>query len=264
MSLIHHIVSGRGSPPLVFVHGFACGLTDWDAQVAHFSGKHRTVAVDLRGHGRSFGQAAECSMERYGADVVEVMRALELPPAIIVGHSLGCRVVTEAALQAPERTAGLILVDGSQFAPAMGAVLRDTFASPGGFGGMVSRLFTDMFTGRSDRAVVDAVVARAARLPREIGERMLTDLQRYDCYRLDASLACLTVPVMALQTTHSNEKRDRVSLSPGQSSPYLDMLRARIPSIHIEVIERCGHFPQLDEPIRTNAAIETFLGRFMD
>ena len=103
MALIHHAVTEGGRPPIVFVHGFGCGRADWDAQVAYFSPRHQTVAVDLRGHGDSPGSADLCSIERYGADVAEVMRALDLPRAVLVGHSMGCRVVIEAALQAPDR-----------------------------------------------------------------------------------------------------------------------------------------------------------------
>ena len=119
MPLIHHVVAGKGRPAVVFVHGFGCAHSDWDAQVAHLSPRHLTVAVDLRGHGASPGTAAECSIERYGADVAEVMQALSLPPAVLVGHSMGCRVVVEAALQAPAHAAGIVLIDGSQFASAM-------------------------------------------------------------------------------------------------------------------------------------------------
>src|ERR1700761_2927578 len=107
MALIYHVVIGGGQPPIVFVHGFGCGGSDWDAQVGYFSARHRTVAVDLRGHGNSPGAAAECSIERYGADVAEVMRAVAVAPAIVVGHSMGCRVAVEATLQAPFQTAGV-------------------------------------------------------------------------------------------------------------------------------------------------------------
>jgi pimeloyl-ACP methyl ester carboxylesterase len=55
MTLIHHIVRGEGAPPIVFVHGFGCAHSDLDAQVAHLSRRHQTVAVDLRGHGLSQG-----------------------------------------------------------------------------------------------------------------------------------------------------------------------------------------------------------------
>ena len=88
---------------------------------------------------------------------------------------------------------------------------------------------------------------------------MLTDLQRYDTRRLTASLGCLRVPVMAIQTTYSNEKRERTSMRRGQTSPYLDMLRAAVPSARIEIIEDTGHFPQLDQPARTNALLDDFL-----
>jgi pimeloyl-ACP methyl ester carboxylesterase len=259
MTLLHHVATGQGGPPIVFVHGFGCALSDWDAQVAHFSPRLRTIAVDLPGHGDSPGSAADCSIERYGADVAELMRALRLPPAVLVGHSMGCRVVIEAALQAPEHTAAVILVDGSQFAPAMAAVLQRRFAEPDGFVTMVNGLFTDMFTSRSDPATAATVAARALRLPRSVGEKMLTDLQRYDVVRLTASLACVRVPVMALQTTYSNEQRERRSLEAGQTTPYLATLASAIPSVRIEVIPETGHFPQLDEPERTNVLIDRFI-----
>jgi pimeloyl-ACP methyl ester carboxylesterase len=259
MALIHHVVAGQGPKPIVFVHGFTCAHTDWDAQVAHLSPRHRTVAVDLRGHGASPGSAAECSIERYGADVAEVLRALAMPPAVLVGHSMGCRVVIEAALQAPGHTAGVILVDGSQFAASMAAVLREHFATADGYAAMVKGSFTGMFTAGSDPAVVAAVTQRAERLPRPIGEKMLTDLQRYDVGRLAASLAGLRVPVMAVQSTYSNDKRERRSMSARQTTPYLDMVRACVPSVRVEIIAGTGHFPQLDESARTNALIDSFL-----
>ena len=259
MALIHHVATGAGRPPLVFVHGFACAHTDWDAQVAHLSPRHRTVAVDLRGHGASPGAAEDCSIERYGADVAEVMRALALPPAVLVGHSMGCRVVIEAALQAPAHAAGVILVDGSQFSPAMAAMLRERFAAPDGYATLVNGIFKEMFTSRSNTDVAASIVARALRLPRPIGEKMMTDLQRYDVGRLTHTLASLRVPVMALQATYSNEKRERRTMRQGQTTPYLDMLRADVPSARIEVIADTGHFPQLDESAQTNALIDSFL-----
>ena len=73
MALLHHVSSGSGDPPIVFVHGFSCAHSDWDAQVAHLSPRHRTVAVDLRGHGNSPGDAMDCSVERNGADVAKAL-----------------------------------------------------------------------------------------------------------------------------------------------------------------------------------------------
>jgi pimeloyl-ACP methyl ester carboxylesterase len=95
-------------------------------------------------------------------------------------------------------------------------------------------------------------------LPPETGAKLMQDMQRYDAHRLTASYGSLRVPAMAIQTTYSNEKRERKWLQAGQTSPYLDMLRAAIPSPRIEVIEDTGHFPQLEEAARTNALLDSF------
>jgi uncharacterized protein YjbI with pentapeptide repeats len=57
----------------------------------HLPLHNQTVAVGLGGHGASPGTAAEYSVERYGADVAEVIRALALPSAVLACHSMGCR-----------------------------------------------------------------------------------------------------------------------------------------------------------------------------
>lgn len=259
MSLIHHVARGNGTPPIVLVHGFACAHSDWAAQIAHLSPRHRVIAVDLRGHGESGGAPDECSIERYGADVAEVMRALDLRSAIVVGHSLGCRVVTEAALQTPDRVAGIVFVDGSQFAPAMAAPLREAFAAPDGFVTLTGKWFREMFTAKSDPAVVTDVVQRAQRLPRAIGEKVMLDLLRYDVTRFSTSLTDLRVPLLAIQATYSNERRERRPLSKAQNTPFLDMLRSRIPSVRAEIIADTGHFPQIDEPAQVNALLDAFL-----
>jgi pimeloyl-ACP methyl ester carboxylesterase len=259
MPLIHHVVTGRGRPAVMFVHGFGCARSDWDAQVAHLSPRHQTIAVDLRGHGASPGMAADCTVERYGADVAEVMKALALPPTVLVGHSMGCRVVLEAALQAPAYMAGVVLIDGSQFAPAMEAMLKETFVEPNGFETLTHRWFQEMFTTKSAAAVVASVVDRAASLPRSIGEKLLMDMVRYDGSRLASSIADLRIPVMVIQTTYSNEKRERRSMTKGQTTPYLEMVRNGIPSVRIEIISDTGHFPQIDKAVQTNALLDSFL-----
>src|SRR5919206_1940688 len=111
---MHFIRTGSGSPALVFVHGFACTHEDWRAQVEHFQRSHDVVACDLRGHGRTPGRPHECSIEHYGGDVAALVNNLEVARAVLVGHSMGCRVVLEAARLIPDKIAGIVLVDGSR------------------------------------------------------------------------------------------------------------------------------------------------------
>ena len=104
---------------------------------------------------------------------------------------------------------------GGQFASAMEMTLRETFATPDGYSTLTRRWFEEMFTAKSNAAVVASVVERAERLPRSLGEKLLLDMLRYDVGRLTTSLADLRVPVMALQTTYSNEQRERRPMSEG-------------------------------------------------
>jgi pimeloyl-ACP methyl ester carboxylesterase len=141
----------------------------------------------------------------------------------------------------------------------MADTLKQAFATPDGLTPLLGRWFRDMFTAKSDPAVVASVVERAQRMPRAIGEALLLDLVRHDATRLTASLASLRAPVLAVQTTFANEKRERRSLGKGQTTPFLDMLRARIPTIRVEVIADTGHFPQIDEAAQVNALLDSFI-----
>ena len=107
--------------------------------------------------------------------------------------------------------------------------------------------------------MVTSVVECAERLLRSIGQKLLLDMLRYDVGRLTTSLADLRVPVMALQSTYSNEQRERRPMSKGQTTPYLDMLRSRIPPARLEIIGDTGHFPQIDKIAQTNALLDSLL-----
>jgi pimeloyl-ACP methyl ester carboxylesterase len=255
---MHHKIVGAGAPAIVFVHGFGCSHTDWNSQVEHFSRRHTTVAVDLPGHGATPGPASPSSIERCGAEVARLLRALALPPAILIGHSLGCRVVLEATLQVPGRVAGIALVDGSRFAPQAVQAFEARFAK-GEYKPLLTGMFEQMFTARSDPRVIAAALQRALDLPEAVGKPLLLSLAGYDQARLGQALERAGKPLLVLQTTYTNEKRERSPMQAGQTTPYLDFVRATVPAAHIEVLADIGHFPQLDAPAQTNAALARFV-----
>jgi len=258
MALMHHRVEGTGAPPIVFVHGLACSHADWQAQVDHLCARHRTVAVDLPGHGATPGKVDACSIDRYGADLAALLRARDLPPALLVGHSMGCRVVLEAGQHAPERVAGIVLVDGSQFAPAVAQAFEARFAA-GEYADLMRGLFEQMFTARSHADTVAAVLQRALELPEDVGQALLLSLVRYDVDKLEAVLERTSKPLLVLQSTFVNDKRERVTMTPGQTTPYLDLVRRKLPTARIEVLADVGHFPQLDAPADTNRVLASFV-----
>jgi pimeloyl-ACP methyl ester carboxylesterase len=258
MALIHHAVAGSGSPPIVLVHGFGCSHTDWAAQVEHFSPRHMTLAVDLPGHGATPAPAEPPSIERAGIEVARVLRDRALPPVVLVGHSMGCRVVLEAALRAPEHVAGIVLLDGSQFPAAAVQAFEARFAA-GEYPTLVRGMFEQMFTAASDPGVVAAADRRALALPEAVGKAMLLSMVRYDQETLGVALERANRPLSVLQTTYVNERRERTPMSAGQTTPYLEFIRAKVPTARIEVLLGIGHFPQIDAPAETNRLLASFV-----
>ena len=61
----------------MFVHGFACDHSDWQAQTDFFSKTSEVAACDLRGHGATPGRPNECTIEHYGGDVAALVVHLE-------------------------------------------------------------------------------------------------------------------------------------------------------------------------------------------
>jgi pimeloyl-ACP methyl ester carboxylesterase len=265
MALIQHTrtrpASASSAPPIVFVHGFGCARSDWDEQVAHFSPTQETVAVDLGGHGTSPGGPEHARIETHGADVAALIETLDLPPAVLVGHSMGCRVVVDAASRVPSRVKALILVDGSRLGqPGSTAHIQtQKTVDDMGYRTFIEPMFVQMFSDAYDKAKARAIIERAMARPPEIAGRLFPDIGRYDSERYDATLAQIRVPVLAIQSTMTTPDRRRVSIASGQTTPYLDMLRAAIPGVHTDIIPDIGHFPQLERPAETNASMARFL-----
>jgi pimeloyl-ACP methyl ester carboxylesterase len=108
---IHYKVQGNGDLALMFVHGWACDKSHWDAQVTHFAPTYKVVTLDLAGHGKSGTGRKNWTMENFARDVQAVVEQLELEQVVLIGHSMGGPVILEAAQLLADRVAGLVGVD---------------------------------------------------------------------------------------------------------------------------------------------------------
>ena len=107
-------VSGRGTRPVVFAHGFGCDQNMWRFVAPAFEDDYRVVLFDYVGAGRSDLEAYDPerygSLDGYADDLLDVVRALDLRDVVFVGHSVSSMVGVLAANQEPDRFDRLVLV----------------------------------------------------------------------------------------------------------------------------------------------------------
>lgn len=109
-------VVGEG-PALVLCNGLGVGTFFWKHLVADLARSFSVVQWHYPGHGSS-DRVAEPSRAMLGPEELArclgaVQDALQLGPAVLVGHSLGCQVILERYRQAPDAVAGLVPMLGS-------------------------------------------------------------------------------------------------------------------------------------------------------
>ncbi len=110
--ILHYEEVGQGTP-LVLIHGFPLDHTIWQPVVDRLKSEVRLIQVDLRGYGQSPVTDGVYSMRLLAEDIYALVESLQLPPAVIVGHSMGGYVSLAYAQAYPAAVAGLALL-GSQ------------------------------------------------------------------------------------------------------------------------------------------------------
>jgi pimeloyl-ACP methyl ester carboxylesterase len=104
---------GEG-PPLIIVHGLYGSSDNWINIARQLSQQYATYLVDQRNH----GQSPHSAIHTYDAmrdDLIEFMDRLDLPKAILMGHSMGGKTVMHLAASNPDRVDSLVVLDMSPF-----------------------------------------------------------------------------------------------------------------------------------------------------
>ncbi|MDC0740679.1 alpha/beta fold hydrolase [Polyangium mundeleinium] len=109
---IHYEVKGRGEVVLL-LHGLGSSLLDWEMQIPALAERYTVVAVDMRGHGRSGKPPGPYRIATFAADVAQVMRALALGPAHVVGISMGGMIGFQLAVDHPSLVRSLVVVNSA-------------------------------------------------------------------------------------------------------------------------------------------------------
>ena len=248
---IHYESGGRGSPALIFVHGWNCDRSYWSAQLPVFAATHQVVALDLAGHGDSGVNREAWSMANFGADVAAVADTLQLEDIILVGHSMGGQVALEAARLLKGRVKMVVGADtlndvslryaDEQIAEMLAAMEADF---PGTVDGMVRSSF---FLPTSDPALIDQIARDMSAAPPAAGIGALEGIARWYNEDIEQSLAEIDVPIRLINSDYSP-----TNTHAGQ---------ALTASFEVMLMSGVGHFVMQEDPAQFNAIMAKLLTR---
>ena len=246
---LYYTDSGRGDPPLLFVHGWCCDHTHWQYQVPAFRRRHRVVAVDLRGHGRSSKPRQEYTIEGFCRDLEWLIGELGLRRPVVVGHSMGGVIAFHLGARARRAYSGVVVVDAPLFPRFTRQGRRELEAIMTALEGphyidVAQRTIADgSFLSAWPKQLRDLVHQGIARTPQHV----LVSAYRGIWIDNERAARALKVPTLVVDAG----VRDLRELEPVRS----------IPSAQIGVTVGAGHFLQLEAPDQFNPMLRTFVDR---
>ena len=231
--------SGPGAP-IVCLPGPTDSSVSYEAVLDALPSSVRAVAVSPRGHGDSTKPAHGYRVEDFAADVVPLIDALDIGRAVLVGHSGSCLVARRAAIDHPDRVAGLVLeaspttLAGDPKLETFVAELLSELTDPIDRAFLESVVF-DTSTERHDAAVLTRLVDEVAKVPSDVWRQMFGALLHYDD---TAELGRITAPTLLLWG-------DADTLVPREMQ---DALVTSIAGAELHVLAGAGHTPRWEDP----------------
>ena len=269
--LVHYRDEGpRADPaPIVLLHGTSASLHTWEGWARALRGQRRVISLDLPAFGLT-GPFAGPYLEKFAGQtytgahyarfVLDVLDKLAVPRFVVAGNSLGGEVAWRIAAAAPQRVAALVLVDSAGYAveggtiplgwqiarlPVLGHVLEHLLPRPFIVQGLAA-VYAD------PKRITEATVDRYYELTLRAGNRAAL-VQRAQTWSRSEGVAKVTgvsAPTLVLWGG-----RDAV-LPLALAQRFV----ADIPGARLQVFDDLGHVPQEEDPARTVAVVQAFLG----
>lgn len=265
---IAYLEAGQpGAPVAVLLHGIGSSSSTWERVLPVLGRSLHVVAPDLMGHGRSAKPRGDYSLGAFASNLRDLLLALGLDRATVVGHSLGGGIAMQFAYQYPERCQRLVLVSSGGLGRDVSLALRA--ATLPGTGLVLSVLGSPRSRGvgrvanrvlRRVTGVSTAEVSEVAKVLGGFGDaeartafistaRSVIDLtgQRVDAS--DRFYLTADVPVLVVVGA-------RDAMIP---APHSIQAHGAMPGSRLEVFDQAGHFPHCDEPRRFARLVAEFI-----
>ena len=259
-------VAGSG-PPVVLIHGMLNSSSHWRSVALDLASDHTVIAPDLIGHGDSAAPRGDYSLGAHASSIRDLLAAIGIDRASIVGHSLGGGVAMQFFYQFPQRTERLVLISSGGLGHEVSPMLR-TAALPG-VSALLSLTIHQRLTGAlrntgrrlSQREVRLGVymqaLARALR-PLENGEarqaflqtlRAVIDVHGQRVSATDRLYLLERMPTMIVW----GERDNTIPLQHGREA------HEAIPHSYFKTLKTAAHFPHLEDPEGLSDALREFI-----
>jgi 3-oxoadipate enol-lactonase len=247
---IYYESQGRGDP-LLLIHGLGSSSRDWELQVPDFSCRFQVMTVDLRGHGRSGKPPGPYSMSLFAKDTARLLEELHTGSVHVLGISLGGMVGLQLALDYPQMTRSLIVVNSvPELVPRSPAeclgiwqrllILR--------FSGMrkMGQVLADRFFPSEDQAQIREIFI--SRWAENDKPAYLSAFKAVIGWSVKERLGQVSCPVLILGG-------DRDYFPTSEKVSYSKL----IPGAKLEIIDQAGHALPAEKPVEFNRAVLDFL-----
>lgn len=238
--------SGR---PVILLHGITDSWFSFSRVLPGISKQNRVYALDLRGHGNSDRPADRYSPRDMAGDVIAFMDSLRIERATLVGHSMGTFVAQQAALAAPQRVAGLVLVGSAT--TARNAVTLELQRALESLPDTVPEDFAMEFQASTihhpvPEGFLTRVVAESRKAPARVWRAALAGLLETERF---AGLSDRKIPALLIWG-------DRDGMF---SRAEQEALVAALPIASLRVYRATGHAPHWERPREVVRDLERFL-----
>ncbi len=258
-------MAGQG-PVVLLVHGLAGSSRTWRAVMPALAERYTVIAPDLLGCGRSAKPRGDYSLGAHAAGLRDLLIALDLGPATVVGQSLGGGVAMQFAYQHPEYCERLVLVASGGLGREVSWMLR-ALALPGAE--YVAPVIFPRVVRDAGQTVLGWLGARGIRAPH------LEEMWRAYASLVDADCRAAFIRMLRAVVDPGGQAvcaRDRLYLAAamptlivwGDRDPIIPVQHAHdahaaMPGSRLAIFPGTGHFPHLERPQRFVDLLTDFL-----
>ena len=256
---------GQGEP-LLLIHGMAGSSATWREILPSLAKRHRVIAPDLLGHGRSAKPRTDYSLGAFAVGLRDLLDEVGVESATVVGHSLGGGIAMQFLYQHPDYCRRLILISSGGLGPDVGWILR-ILSAPGAE--LVMPVIAPKFVLSAGDSVKSWLTSVGLRSPRgaeiwnayssfsdaRARESFLRTLRSVVDYRGQAVSALNRLQLRADLPTLAiwGEKDNIIPVDHAYAA-----LEAR-PDVRLEVLPNVGHFAHVEAPGRVVDLIDGFI-----